>query len=111
MTELCQIFVSILFTWRVTHLLHAEDGPWNLSLRLRQRVGQGIAGQALDCFNCLSLWVALPATCFVPLDMIHLGVAWPAISGGAILLQRASNPIASAIDAPPAIFAEGESEG
>jgi hypothetical protein len=54
------LLLGALAVWRITHLLANEDGPWDLILRLRTAVGSGFWGQMMDCFNCLSLWVALP---------------------------------------------------
>jgi len=39
---------------------HAEDGPGDLLARLRGLAGESLWGKMLDCFYCLSLWVALP---------------------------------------------------
>ena len=57
--------LAALAVWRLTHLLAAEDGPWDLILRARGRLGATIWGKMLDCFNCLSLWIAIPFACFV----------------------------------------------
>jgi hypothetical protein len=80
--------VAVLATWRVTHLLANEDGPADLIVRFRARLGHGLAGKLMDCFNCLSLWIAAPAALFVsrkPLDWLF---TWLALSGAACLLQR-----------------------
>src|ERR1700721_1770827 len=58
--------LSVLCVWRVTHLLQAEDGPADLLVRLRRMAGRGFAGKLLDCFYCLSLWVAFPLAYWVP---------------------------------------------
>ena len=50
--------VGVLATWRVTHLLVAEDGPADVVVRLRRRAGDGWIGEAMDCFYCLSVWTA-----------------------------------------------------
>jgi hypothetical protein len=42
--------LAALATWRVTHLLVAEDGPADVVVRLRRRAGFGWAGDVLDCF-------------------------------------------------------------
>ena len=79
---------AILATWRVTHLLALEDGPWDVIVRLRLRLGRSFAGALMDCFKCLSLWIAAPAALFVarsPLDWLF---AWLALSGAACLLER-----------------------
>ena len=61
--------------------------------RFRQRAGAGWLGDLLDCFYCLSLWIALPVTLLLSLSPWESLVAWPALSGGAILLQRATEPL------------------
>ena len=80
--------LAVLATWRVTHLLANEDGPADLVVRFRARLGAGFAGKLMDCFQCLSLWIAAPAALFVswkPLDWLF---AWLALSGAACLLER-----------------------
>ena len=85
----CTKFVlAALATWRVTHLLASEDGPADLIVRFRARLGHGLTGKLMDCFNCLSLWIAAPAALFVlrkPLDWLF---TWLALSGAACLLER-----------------------
>ncbi len=80
--------VAVLATWRVTHLLASEDGPADLIVRLRARLGQGLAGKLMDCFNCLSLWIAAPAALFVSRKLLDWAVSWLALSGAACLLER-----------------------
>ena len=80
--------LAVLATWRVTHLLASEDGPADLVVRLRARLGQGLAGQLMDCFNCLSLWVAAPAAFFVSRRPLAWTFSWLALSGAACLLER-----------------------
>ncbi len=80
--------IAVLTTWRVTHLLANEDGPAGILARFRARLGDGLAGQLMDCFQCLSLWVALPvgmSFCRAPRDRLMVGLA---LSGAACLLER-----------------------
>ena len=70
-----------LAVWRITHLLAREDGPFDLVVRLRQRVGQGLLGGLLDCFFCLSLWIALPFTLLLATGWIAGAVTWLALVG------------------------------
>lgn len=79
-----------LAVWRVTHLLAEEDGPGDLVVRLRQQLGDGIAGKAMDCFFCLSLWIAAPFAVLLAGDLLTWVVMWLALSGAACLLQRAT---------------------
>jgi hypothetical protein len=45
MTTFYWFVVGALATWRVSHLLHAEDGPWNAVVRLRAAAGGGFLGE------------------------------------------------------------------
>ena len=80
--------LAALATWRVTHLLASEDGPADLIVRFRARLGRGLAGSLMDCFNCLSLWIAIPFACFVVNGVVDRFVAWLALSGAACLANR-----------------------
>ena len=104
------LVLGILFTWRLTHLLQAEDGPWDLLVRLRRRVGDRLWGRLLDCFNCLSLWLAAPLAYLLGQGLWERLLLWPALSGGAILLQRLTE---RSPEAPQALYWEtlGEQDG
>ena len=80
--------LAVLATWRVTHLVASEDGPADLIARLRVRLGQSWAGGLMDCFNCLSLWIAAPAALFVSRKPLEWMFSWLALSGAACLLER-----------------------
>ena len=80
--------LASLATWRVTHLLAQEDGPADLIVRFRARLGNGLAGSLMDCFQCLSLWIAAPAALFVTRHLLDWMFTWLALSGAACLLER-----------------------
>jgi hypothetical protein len=82
--------VAVLATWRLTHLLAKEDGPADLVVRLRAQLGSGRLGGVMDCFQCLSLWVAVPMAFFVGgiREPAVLVLTWLALSGAACLLER-----------------------
>lgn len=82
------LLAGLLATWRVTHLVVTEDGPWNVVVHLRRMAGAGMLGELMDCFYCASLWVAMPFAFWLNDDWIARIVAWLALSGGAILLER-----------------------
>jgi hypothetical protein len=92
------LIVGTLSVWRVTHFIVAEDGPWRVMARLRRRVGNGALGELLDCFYCLSLWVAIPAALLIAQDWTQRALLWLALSGGAILLERATHRDSIATD-------------
>jgi hypothetical protein len=83
-----RMILAVLATWRVTHLLAREDGPADIIVRFRRLLGQSLAGQLMDCFNCLSLWISAPAALFISRKPLDWFVAWLALSGGACLLER-----------------------
>ena len=83
-----KFILAILATWRITHLLVNEDGPLDLIVRMRTRLGSGFLGELMDCFHCLSLWVAAPLALLVCENLVDRLLAWLALSGGACLLDR-----------------------
>jgi hypothetical protein len=80
--------LATLATWRAAYLFAAEDGPGDVILRLRARLGRSFVGQLMDCFGCVSLWVAAPFAFFVASKPFDLVVVWLALSGGAMLIER-----------------------
>jgi hypothetical protein len=82
------LVLGILSTWRITHLLRAEDGPADLLVRLREAVGNGFFGSLLDCFYCLSVWVALPFAGLLGETWTERFLLWLSFSAGAILFDR-----------------------
>ncbi len=77
-----------LAVWRITHLLNAEDGPWDLLVDLRRLAGNGLWGSVLDCLYCLSIWVAAPFAFWLGESWKETLLLWPALSAGAILADR-----------------------
>jgi hypothetical protein len=53
--------------------------------------GQGFLGRLLDCFYCLSLWVAAPFAWFLNAEWTTGIITWLALSGAASLLFSATN--------------------
>jgi hypothetical protein len=95
--------LAVLATWRVTHLLANEDGPADIIVRFRALLGNSLAGKMMDCFNCLSIWIAAPAALFVSLKPVEWFMSWLALSGGACLLERlVREPVTMLPMQPPA---------
>ncbi|HVG08853.1 MAG TPA: DUF1360 domain-containing protein [Thermoanaerobaculia bacterium] len=99
------LIVGALCVWRITHLLSAEDGPGDVLVRLRRSTGNGFWGRLLDCFYCLSLWVAVPLALLLAEGWREGFLSWLAFSAGAILLERATGPVI-----PPAPYFEDEED-
>jgi hypothetical protein len=85
---LMRFLLAVLATWRVTHLLASEDGPADIIVRVRRRLGDGLIGSLMDCFNCLSLWISAPAALLLSRRPLMWAASWLALSGGACLLER-----------------------
>jgi hypothetical protein len=81
--------LPLLAAWRLTHLLWAEDGPWNLIANLR-RWAAARGTRVFDCFYCLSLWVAAPLAFAEARSFLPWLLDWLALSGAAILLERST---------------------
>jgi hypothetical protein len=101
--SIMSVIVGTLAVWRATHLLHAEDGPWGIFARLRRLAGSGFWGQLLDCFYCLSLWMSIPVAALAATSWQEGALLWLALSGGAILLERATAPMPAYIEEPAEI--------
>lgn len=80
--------LSILAVWRLTHLFSKEDGPWDMIYHIRRAAGAGFFGSLLDCFYCLSIWVALPFGIWLGNSWWEKILYWWALSGGACLLEQ-----------------------
>ena len=102
--------LGTLTVWRITHLLNAEDGPWDVMVRLRRRAGNGFVGELMDCFYCLSLWISAPLAYFIGEGWKERLLLWPAMSAGAILLEKLSHRKDDAQVPPPAIYFEDPEE-
>lgn len=82
------VAISALAVWRLTHLLQAEDGPFDLFARCRYWLWRMSLSGVTDCFYCLSLWVAAPFAMTLDTWWKERLVLWLALSGAAILINR-----------------------
>jgi hypothetical protein len=108
--QLSWLILGVLGVWRIIHLLEAEDGPWNVVVRMRRIAGSGWLGAMLDCFHCLSLWIAIPFALILGESWLER-LLWPALSASAILLERGcgSNPPAKLEEKPDVVLRQDES--
>jgi len=93
-----EFILATLAVWRFSHLIAAEDGPFELIAWLRRKAGSGFWGRLLDCFYCLSIWIAIPFAIWLGGSRWQKFLIWPALSGAAILLNRIADRLAP--DAP-----------
>ena len=83
--------ICTLAVWRLTHLLSQEDGPFDIVIKFRKLFGQSFFGNLLDCFYCLSLWIAIPFAILLANDWLPGIIIWLGLSGGACLLFKFSD--------------------
>lgn len=96
--EWLRFILAALACFRVTELLVVDDGPGDIFLKLRERVGvydSGIddrprtqLGRIFECPFCLGLWLALPLALWTVGLSPEVVVAWPAIAGAQSVLQK-----------------------
>lgn len=82
--------LTTLAVWRITHLLAKEDGPFDIIFLIRKKTGSGFFGRLLDCFYCVSIWVALPFGLLQHVSLPMKLLYWAALSGGACILEQAT---------------------
>lgn len=95
------LILGVLSVWRITYFLQAEDGPWDIVVRLRVAVGNGFWGKLLDCFYCLSVWISAPFAWWLGEDWRERILLWLSFSAGASLLDKLTAP-----KPPPAPYIE-----
>jgi hypothetical protein len=88
MKYLLRFGVAALATWRITHLLANEDGPADIVARTREYLGATQLGELMDCFQCTSIWVAIPFACYAAKKPANRIATWLALSAAACLLQE-----------------------
>jgi hypothetical protein len=80
--------LAVLAGWRISHLLAREDGPGAVMVRLRGVLARIGAQHWLDCFGCVSLWVAGLVAVWVVGWRAGWGVVWLAVAGAILLVDR-----------------------
>ncbi|MBG9375256.1 DUF1360 domain-containing protein [Panacibacter sp. DH6] len=88
--NIAYLILSVFAVWRITHMLGKEDGPFDIIFLMRKKAGAGFFGSLLDCFYCLSIWIALPFGIWLGLSWQEKILCWLALSGAACLLEQAT---------------------
>ena len=84
------LILSVFAVWRITHLLSKEDGPFDIIFLIRKKAGNSFLGKLMDCFYCLSIWIALPFGIWLGQNWIEKILVWLALSGAACLFEQAT---------------------
>jgi hypothetical protein len=83
--------VLIFVVWRVTHLISAEDGPFDLIIKFRRLLGSSFFGKLMDCFYCLSIWIGLLCAILASCGAREVALLTLYYSGAAILIEKLTN--------------------
>ena len=86
------LVAGILATWRVTHLVVEEDGPWDVLRRIRRLLGGAGAARLVNCFYCASVWIAVVVALLLARGWRELVIATAAFSGGATWTYQPALP-------------------
>ncbi|WP_299104042.1 DUF1360 domain-containing protein [uncultured Tenacibaculum sp.] len=80
--------LMMLAIWRITYLFSHEDGPLDVVIKIRMQLGQSFFGNLLDCFYCLSVWVAIPFAVWKANSIENFFLLWFSLSGAVCILQK-----------------------
>ena len=82
------LILGTLSVWRLTYMLNAEEGPWRIFSRIRERATRALSKKLFDCFFCLSIWVAAPFGFSIGEGWCERLLLILTLSAGAILVER-----------------------
>ena len=80
-----------IIVWRLTHFLVVEDGPLDITIKLRKALGINFLNKLVSCFYCSSVWIGFAGAVLAsgqPKEIVMLSFYY---SGVAILLERITN--------------------
>lgn len=95
------LLLLILATWRLSHLLSKEDGPYDIATRIRYWAGvrydknsseypETELGKLVMCMYCNSVWIGMGLVALYALSpKLTLLLSAPfSLSGGSLLINR-----------------------
>jgi hypothetical protein len=82
--------IVLLATYRLSHMIAMEDGPFDMFATARDAIGQASwVGRGFHCALCLSFWLSLPMAWVIVSDFDALAFTWLGIAGACLVLHRA----------------------
>src|SRR5690606_32518904 len=91
MSAVEKYFIMTIIVWRLTHFLVVEDGPLDITIKLRKALGINFLNKLVSCFYCSSVWIGFAGAVLAsgqPKEIVMLSFYY---SGVAILLERMTN--------------------
>ncbi|MDD5570941.1 MAG: hypothetical protein PHD97_07265 [Bacteroidales bacterium] len=75
--------------WRITHLLNAEDGPFDLVFLFRRSILKfKFLSDLFSCFYCLSVWISVPFAFLIETEYKEIILLWLSFSGISIIIEK-----------------------
>lgn len=78
--------LCVLAIFRICWLLSHDDGPFEIIVTLRKRLGDHGLGALMDCFSCLSIWASIPFALWLGGSPGEKVLYWGALSGAVVFL-------------------------
>jgi uncharacterized protein DUF1360 len=91
MNELEKYLLLVIVTWRLTHLISSEDGPFELIIKFRKLLGNSFFGKLIDCFYCLSIWLGILAALYEGANYKEVIILTLYYSGASIIIEKLTN--------------------
>lgn len=94
MPSLLVFLLALLGTYRLSHMIVMEDGPFDVFAGLREKVGQGTwLGRGLHCVLCISFWLSYLMMIWLWLftQLLPPGtniITWLGLAGGCLVLHK-----------------------
>ena len=98
---------AALATWRLTHLVVLEDGPWKVFALFRKSLSMIVPRGLLDCFYCLSLFTSIIFAVLLGETLKDYLLLWLGLSAAAIFLENISVSLAQSATA---VYVEDEDQ-
>lgn len=91
MNEWFIVILSILAVYRISYLIAREDGPFDMFVAMRHKIGQhNWIGRGLHCILCIDFWLSLPPAIvlfgYAGIPMIIIG--WLGMAGGGLIIYK-----------------------
>jgi hypothetical protein len=91
MSALEKYLIIVVVVWRLTHLITAEDGPFDLIINLRKLLGNSFFGKLMDCFYCMSIWFGLLCAWYAGDGIMEIIILTLYYSGASLILEKLTN--------------------
>lgn len=87
-TNYYYLVLTVLAVWRIASLVCYENGPFKILFFLRKLFYRLKMGSLIECFHCISFWIAIAAVLLVFQGDKNVPLLIFAVSGSASIIER-----------------------